>query len=82
MECNGNLADAAVSGSAEDLSDYTDADESISAPTEILAEVFEPLVLCSLEVVVSLLLFSNYVSAIFNKDVSRVFLNLTVKVPT
>lgn len=39
MECNGNLADAAVSGSAEDLSDYTDADESISAPTEILAEV-------------------------------------------
>jgi len=26
-------------GSAEDLSEYTDADESISAPTEFLAEV-------------------------------------------
>lgn len=41
MECNGNLPDKGVpsSSSVEDLSDYTDADESISAPTEILAEV-------------------------------------------
>lgn len=28
-----------TSSSVEDLSEYTDADESISAPTEILAEV-------------------------------------------
>lgn len=38
MECNGNVPDKALSSSVEDLSDYTDADESISAPTEILAE--------------------------------------------
>lgn len=29
----------ATTSSAEDLSEYTDADESISAPTEFLAEV-------------------------------------------
>ncbi|KAG8242584.1 hypothetical protein J6590_062482 [Homalodisca vitripennis] len=39
MECNGNLPEKAMSSSVEDLSDYTDADESISAPTEILAEL-------------------------------------------
>lgn len=37
MELNGNCA--VSSESIEDLSEYTDADESISAPTEILAEV-------------------------------------------
>ena len=37
MELNGNYNVA--SGSVEDLSEYTDADESMSAPTEILAEV-------------------------------------------
>lgn len=43
-EVNGNCANSkkssvAASSSVEDLSEYTDADESISAPTEILAEV-------------------------------------------
>jgi hypothetical protein len=37
MELNGNYT--VSSGSVEDLSEYTDADESMSAPTEILAEV-------------------------------------------
>lgn len=37
MEENGNCA--VTSESVEDLSEYTDADESMSAPTEILAEV-------------------------------------------
>lgn len=48
-ENNGNLLDVGgstgtgllkpTSSSTEDLSEYTDADESISAPTEFLAEV-------------------------------------------
>lgn len=40
-EVNGNLSQklSPSSNSTEDISDYTDADESISAPTEILAEV-------------------------------------------
>lgn len=43
-ENNGNIIGehrrtSVTGGSAEDLSEYTDADESISAPTEILAEV-------------------------------------------
>ncbi|XP_054280606.1 glutamate-rich protein 2 [Macrosteles quadrilineatus] len=45
MECNGNVPDKALSSSAEDLSDYTDADESISAPTEILAEFLSAVML-------------------------------------
>lgn len=38
---NGNLTGLLkpTSSSNEDLSEYTDADESISAPTEFLAEV-------------------------------------------
>lgn len=38
---NGNLVGVLkpTSSSNEDLSEYTDADESISAPTEFLAEV-------------------------------------------
>ncbi len=39
MEINGNSIEVNGSSSNEDLSQYTDADESISAPTEILAEV-------------------------------------------
>lgn len=39
MELNGNQRSATSSESVEDLSEYTDADESMSAPTEILAEV-------------------------------------------
>lgn len=41
-EDNGNIMAGLfkpTSSSNEDLSEYTDADESISAPTEILAEV-------------------------------------------
>lgn len=39
-EDNGNIGlMKPLSSSNEDLSEYTDADESISAPTEILAEV-------------------------------------------
>lgn len=51
MELNGNCtsigggvggkSQLTTSSSVEDLSEYTDADESISAPTEILAEVRE-----------------------------------------
>lgn len=40
MEINGNTVGLSGSNSSnEDLSQYTDADESMSAPTEILAEV-------------------------------------------
>lgn len=40
-EDNGNVGfNKPTSSSNEDLSEYTDADESISAPTEFLAEVF------------------------------------------
>lgn len=40
METNGNTVGLSGSNSSnEDLSQYTDADESMSAPTEILAEV-------------------------------------------
>lgn len=44
QEDNGNVCSGAgllkpTSSSTEDLSEYTDADESISAPTEFLAEV-------------------------------------------
>lgn len=45
-ETNGNIIGdrrgtlhSTLTGSIEDLSEYTDADESISAPTEFLAEV-------------------------------------------
>lgn len=39
-EDNGNVGLLKpISSSNEDLSEYTDADESISAPTEFLAEV-------------------------------------------
>lgn len=41
-EDNGNVGlHKPTSSSNEDLSEYTDADESISAPTEFLAEVSE-----------------------------------------
>lgn len=36
---NNNMTVPGSNSSNEDLSQYTDADESISAPTEILAEV-------------------------------------------
>lgn len=36
---NNNVTAPGSNSSNEDLSQYTDADESISAPTEILAEV-------------------------------------------
>lgn len=39
-EDNGNVDLKPTSSSNEDLSEYTDADESISAPTECLAEVW------------------------------------------
>lgn len=40
MEINGNpVGICTPNSSSEDLSQYTDADESMSAPTEILAEV-------------------------------------------
>lgn len=39
MEDNGNGNFLKHTSSSEDLSEYTDADESISAPTEVLAEV-------------------------------------------
>lgn len=39
MEINGNTLKSGSNSSNEDLSQYTDADESMSAPTEILAEV-------------------------------------------
>lgn len=44
-EDNGNIGAVLkpTSSSNEDLSEYTDADESISAPTEFLAEVKWPL---------------------------------------
>ena len=40
-EINGNIPEnlGVTSESTEDLSEYADADESISAPTELLAEV-------------------------------------------
>lgn len=38
-EDNGNVSFMKHTSSSEDLSEYTDADESISAPTEVLAEV-------------------------------------------
>lgn len=38
-EDNGNVSLLKPTSSSEDLSEYTDADESISAPTEFLAEV-------------------------------------------
>ncbi|XP_075231253.1 uncharacterized protein LOC142330084 [Lycorma delicatula] len=49
-EVNGNCANSkkssvAASSSVEDLSEYTDADESISAPTEILAEFLSAVML-------------------------------------
>ncbi|KAF6206281.1 hypothetical protein GE061_017510 [Apolygus lucorum] len=44
MELNGNCA-MNRSNSLEDLSEYTDADESISAPTEILAEFLSAVML-------------------------------------
>ncbi|XP_066909629.1 glutamate-rich protein 2 [Halyomorpha halys] len=43
MELNGNCT--VTSESVEDLSEYTDADESISAPTEILAEFLSAVML-------------------------------------
>ncbi|XP_073980195.1 uncharacterized protein isoform X2 [Rhodnius prolixus] len=43
MEENGNCA--VTSESVEDLSEYTDADESMSAPTEILAEFLSAVML-------------------------------------
>ncbi|XP_039290923.1 glutamate-rich protein 2 [Nilaparvata lugens] len=42
---NKNKAVVATSSSVEDLSEYTDADESISAPTEILAEFLSAVML-------------------------------------
>ncbi|KAL0271807.1 UNVERIFIED_CONTAM: hypothetical protein PYX00_008792 [Menopon gallinae] len=49
-ENNGNVIGerrrpSITNGSAEDLSEYTDADESISAPTEILAEFLSAIML-------------------------------------
>ncbi|BES95188.1 Hypothetical protein NTJ_07997 [Nesidiocoris tenuis] len=44
LEVNGNCA-VNKSNSQEDLSEYTDADESISAPTEILAEFLSAVML-------------------------------------
>lgn len=45
-EDNGNVSLLKpTSSSNEDLSEYTDADESISAPTEFLAEVKQHIVL-------------------------------------
>lgn len=47
-EDNGNVSCIKPNSSSnEDLSEYTDADESISAPTEILAEVGEMLLVCT-----------------------------------
>ncbi|XP_065214902.1 glutamate-rich protein 2 isoform X2 [Planococcus citri] len=45
MEMNGNTLKSGSNSSNEDLSQYTDADESMSAPTEILAEFLSALML-------------------------------------